>query len=56
MFSELQAKTCMSSASLMVEDMQSLYGCRKNSTCHINTTKAFDLTDVKKNVLKKKKK
>lgn len=52
-----QAKTCMSSASLMSEDMQSLYGCRKKfyNLPHQYDQSVFDLSDVK-NVLKKNKK
>lgn len=51
------AKTCMSSASLMAEDMQSLYGCRKKfyNLPHQYDESVFDLTDVSA-VLKKKKK
>jgi len=52
-----QAKTCMSSASLMSEDMQFLYGCRKKfyHLPHQYSTSVFDLSDVE-NVLKKNKK
>jgi hypothetical protein len=52
-----QAKTCMSSASLMAEDMQSLYGCRKkfHPLPHQYSKSVFDLSDVG-NVLKKNKK
>ncbi|WP_291102530.1 MULTISPECIES: hypothetical protein [unclassified Flavobacterium] len=52
-----QAKTCMSSASLMSEDMQSLYGCRKKfyNLPHQYVESVFDLTDVS-TVLKKNKK
>lgn len=52
-----QAKTCMSSASLMSEDMQSLYGCRKyfHHLPHQYDENVFDLSDVK-DVLKKNKK
>ncbi|MES2804255.1 MAG: hypothetical protein V4652_01705 [Bacteroidota bacterium] len=52
-----QSKTCMSSASLMSEDMQSLYGCRKkfHHLPHQYDASVFDLSDVG-NVLKKNKK
>jgi len=52
-----QAKTCMSSASLMSEDLQSLYGCRKKfyNLPHQYDASVFDLTD-NSNVLKKNKK
>lgn len=51
-----QAKTCMSSASLMSEDLQSLYGCRNKfyNLPHQYDENVFDLTD-KKDVLSKKK-
>lgn len=53
----IQAKSCMSSASLMSEDMQSLYGCRKkfHHLPHQYSESVFDLSDVG-NVLKKNKK
>jgi hypothetical protein len=52
-----QAKTCMSSASLMSEDMQSLYGCRKKfyNLPHQYDASVFDLSD-NVNILKKNKK
>jgi hypothetical protein len=52
-----QAKRCMSSASLMSEDMQSLYGCRKKfyHLPHQYDANVFDLSDVG-NVMKKTKK
>lgn len=52
-----QAKTCMSSASLMAEDMQYLYGSRKKfyTLPHQYSNRVFDLLDVSK-VLKKNKK
>lgn len=52
-----QAKSCMSSASLMSEDMQSLYGSRKkfHHLPHQFDTNVFDLSDVG-SVLKKNKK
>ena len=52
-----QAKTCMSSASLMSEDMQYLYGCSKKffHLPHQYDATVFDLTDVS-DVLKKTKK
>lgn len=52
-----QAKTCMSSASLMSEDLQSLYGCRKKfyNLPHQYDESVFDLSDVN-TVLKKNKK
>lgn len=52
-----QAKACMSSASLMSEDMQSLYGCRKkfHTLPHQYDESVFDLSDVS-TVLKKNKK
>lgn len=52
-----QAKVCMSSARLMSEDMQSLYGCRKkfHTLPHQYDESVFDLSDVSA-VLKKKKK
>jgi hypothetical protein len=53
----VQAKTCMSSASLMSEDMQSLYGCRKkfHYLPHQYSESVFDLSDVR-HILKKNKK
>lgn len=52
-----QAKTSMSSASLMSEDMQSLYGCRKkfHTLPHQFSESVFDLSDVR-DVVKKNKK
>lgn len=52
-----QAKTCMSSASLMSEDLQTLYGCRKKfyNLPHQYAASVFDLSDASA-VLKKKKK
>jgi hypothetical protein len=52
-----QAKSCMSSASLMSEDLQTLYGCRKKfyNLPHQYDASVFDLTDVS-TVLKKNKK
>ena len=52
-----QAKSCMSSASLMSEDLQSLYGCRKKffHLPHQYDSSVFDLADIE-NVLKKNKK
>ncbi|MDI5950692.1 hypothetical protein [Flavobacterium yafengii] len=52
-----QSKTCMSSASLMSEDLQSLYGCRKKfyNLPHQYDASVFDLSDVS-TVLKKNKK
>jgi hypothetical protein len=52
-----QAKSCMSSASLMSEDMQFLYGSRKKfyNLPHQYDESVFDLSDVS-NVLKKSKK
>jgi hypothetical protein len=52
-----QAKTCMSSASLMSEDLQSLYGCRKKfyHLPHQFDKKVFDLSDVSQVVKKNKK-
>lgn len=52
-----QAKSCMSSASLMSEDLQTLYGCRKKfyNLPHQYDAGVFDLTDVSA-VLKKSKK
>lgn len=52
-----QAKTLMSSASLMSEDMQSLYGCRNKfyHLPHQYDAKVFDLSDVSQLVKKKKK-
>lgn len=52
-----QAKTCMSSASLMSEDLQTLYGCRKKfyNLPHQYDESVFDLSDVSA-VLKKNKK
>lgn len=52
-----QSKTCMSSASLMSEDLQTLYGCRKKfyNLPHQYDESVFDLTDVS-TVLKKNKK
>lgn len=52
-----QAKTCMSSASLMSEDLQSLYGCVKKfyNLPHQYDERVFDLSDVSK-VIKKNKK
>lgn len=51
------SKTCMSSASLMSEDMQSLYGCRKKfyNLPHQFDASVFDLSD-KSAVLQKNKK
>lgn len=51
-----QAKSCMSSAGLMAEDMQSLYGCRKkfHALPHQFCESVFDLSDVS-HVLKKNK-
>lgn len=53
----VQAKSCMSSASLMSEDLQSLYGCRKKfyNLPHQYDASVFDLSDVS-GVLKKNKK
>lgn len=53
----IQAKTCMSSARLMAEDLQSLYGCRKkfHNLPHQYDESVFDLSDVS-TVLKKSKK
>jgi hypothetical protein len=52
-----QSKSCMSSASLMSEDLQFLYGSRKkfHTLLHQYDESVFDLTDVS-NVLKKEKK
>jgi hypothetical protein len=52
-----QAKSCMSSASLMSEDLQTLYGSRKKfyNLPHQYDASVFDLTDVS-SVLKKTKK
>jgi hypothetical protein len=52
-----QSKACMSSASLMSEDLQSLYGCRKKfyNLPHQYDESVFDLSDVSL-VLKKRKK
>jgi hypothetical protein len=52
-----QAKTLMSSASLMSEDMQSLYGCRKKfyHLPHQYDENVFDLSDISKIVKKSKK-
>lgn len=52
-----QAKSCMSSASLMAEDIQSLYGCRKkfHNLPHQYDESVFDFSDVSQ-VLKKTKK
>jgi hypothetical protein len=52
-----QAKSCMSSGSLMAEDMQSLYGCRKkiHHLPHQYDASVFNLSDVD-HVLKKNKK
>lgn len=52
-----QAKTCMSSASLMSEDLQSLYGCVKKfyNLPHQYSENVFDLSDVSKIIKKKKK-
>jgi hypothetical protein len=52
-----QAKTCMSSASLMSEDLQCLYGCRKKfyNLPHQYDASVFDLSD-NVNILKKNKK
>lgn len=52
-----QSKRCISSASLMSEDLQSLYGCRKKfyHLPHQYDHSVFDLSDVS-NVLKKNKK
>jgi hypothetical protein len=49
-----QAKKCMSSASLMSEDLQSLYGCRKKfyNLPHQFDESVFDLSNVE-NVFKK---
>jgi hypothetical protein len=51
-----QAKSCMSSASLMAQDMQSLYGCRKkiHTLPHQYIESVFNLSDVSQ-VLKKNK-
>jgi len=53
----VQSKSCMSSASLMSEDLQTLYGCRKkfHHLPHQYDESVFDLTDVS-TVLKKNKK
>jgi hypothetical protein len=53
----LQAKSCMSSASLMSKDLQSLYGSRKKfqTLLHGYSETVFDLSDTS-NVLKKNKK
>lgn len=52
-----QARTCMSSASLMSEDLQTLYGCRKKfyHLPHQFDIKVFDLSDVSQLVKKNKK-
>lgn len=52
-----QARSCMSSASLMSEDMQALYGCRKkfHHLPHQYDANVFDLSDVG-DVMKKNKK
>ena len=52
-----QAKTCMSSASLMSEDMQYLYGSRKkfHNLPHQYCSTVFDLSD-RNNIVKKDKK
>ena len=52
-----QAKSCMSSASLMSDDLQSLYGSRKkfHTLFHQYSESVFDLSDTSK-VLKKNKK
>jgi hypothetical protein len=52
-----QAKSCMSSASLMSEDLETLYGCRKKfyHLPHQYDATVFDLSDVN-GVLKKNKK
>ena len=52
-----QAKSCMSSASLMSEDLQFLYGCRKkfHHLPHQYSESVFDLSDVD-SVLKKNRK
>jgi hypothetical protein len=52
-----QSKSCMSSASLMSEDLETLYGSRKKfyHLPHQYDESVFDLTDVS-NVLKKNKK
>lgn len=52
-----QAKTCMSSASLMSEDLETLYGSRKKfyNLPHQYDERVFDLSDVS-TVLKKNKK
>ncbi len=52
-----QAKTLMSSAGLMSEDMQSLYGCRKKfyHLPHQYNDSVFDLSDVSQLIKKKKK-
>jgi hypothetical protein len=53
----MQVKGCMSPASLMSEDLQSLYGCRKkfHTLPHQYDESVFDLSDFS-NVLKKNKK
>lgn len=52
-----EAKTLMSSASLMSQDMQSLYGCQKKfyHLPHQYDSSVFDLSDVSELVKKKKK-
>ncbi len=52
-----QAKTCMSSASLLSEDLQSLYGCKKRfyTLPHQYSGSVFDLSDIS-GVLNKSKK
>ncbi|QBN19862.1 glycosyltransferase family protein [Flavobacterium nackdongense] len=52
-----QAKTCMSSARLMAEDLQYLYGSRKkiHHLPHQYDSSVFDLSDVSTAVKKKKK-
>lgn len=52
-----QAKKCMSSASLMSEDLQSLYGGRKKfyTLPHQYNEDVFDLSDIR-NILKKNRK
>jgi hypothetical protein len=51
-----QAKSCMCSASLMADDMQTLYGCRKkfHTLPHQYSESVFNLSDVS-HVLKKNK-
>lgn len=52
-----QAKTCMSSASLMSEDLQSLYGCRKkfHNLPHQFDKSVFDFSDASSAFKKDKK-